>query len=168
MADGADVANLVRDAGGKIVGRTRLQKIAYILEVAGLGRGFRFRYQRFGPFSSEVAASARSATALGLISQVEKEASWGGSFSVFSTRDRTPHSHSKARVDLARLAAKADAIELELAATALFLRDQGFPDPWEETARRKPDKARDGRLEKARGLYRELRQIPTPKRLPVI
>jgi uncharacterized protein len=166
MSDGADVANLVRDAGGRIVGRTRLQKVAYVLEATGLGDGFKFKYQRFGPFSDGVAASARNAAALGLITQVEKEASWGGSFSVFTTRDRAPHSTAKARVELARLAAKADAIELELAATALFLSLHGEKDPWEETARRKPDKADRGRLERAKALYAQMRQIRTPKSLP--
>jgi len=166
MADGTDVANLVRDAGGRIVGRTRLQKLAFVLEATGLGDGFKFKYQRFGPFSDGVAASARNAAALGLITEVEKEASWGGSFSVFSTRDRAPHSASKARIGLARLAARADAIELELAATALFLSLQGEERPWEETALRKPDKADMGRLEKAKVLYAQMRKIRTPKPLP--
>ena len=34
-------AAIVRDAGGRIVGRTKLQKIAYLLELSGLGEGFR-------------------------------------------------------------------------------------------------------------------------------
>lgn len=166
MAEGTDVANLVRDAGGKIVGRTRLQKLAYLLDAAGWGCGFKFKYQRFGPFSDGVADAARSATALGLMSEVEKEASWGGSFSVYSTRDRTPHSPSKAKIKLVRLAANADAILLELAATALFLKQQGEPSPWEETARRKPDKADEGRLEKAKALYAQFSLIRTPRALP--
>jgi hypothetical protein len=40
---------IVRDAGGHIVGRTRLQKIAFMLEPAGLGGGFPFRYKHYGP-----------------------------------------------------------------------------------------------------------------------
>jgi hypothetical protein len=67
---------------------------------------------------------------------------------------------------LVRVAAKADAIELELAATALFLSEQGEENPWEETARRKPDKAGEGRLEKAKALYAQLSKIRTPKPLP--
>jgi hypothetical protein len=35
----------------------------------------------------------------------------------------------------------ADAVELELAATAAFLAYERFPDPWGETARRKPEKS---------------------------
>ena len=39
------VAEIIRAAGGEIVGRTRLQKVAYLLELAGLGHGFRFEYR---------------------------------------------------------------------------------------------------------------------------
>ena len=40
-------AAIVRDAGGQIVGRTKLQKIGFFLEVAGVGSGFPFRYKHF-------------------------------------------------------------------------------------------------------------------------
>jgi len=63
---------------------------------------------------------------------------------------------------------KADAVELELAATAAFLAIEGIPDPWGETARRKPEKAEGGRLLKAKQLYSRLRQISTLKDLPNI
>jgi hypothetical protein len=43
-----------------------------------------------------------------------------------------------------------------------------FPDPWGETARRKPDRADGGRLERAHQLYQRLRAIPTPRPLPPI
>ena len=62
----------------------------------------------------------------------------------------------------------ADAVELELAATALFLAKEGFPDPWTETARRKPEKADAGRLAKAKQLYDRLRAIQTPHPLPAL
>ena len=35
--DATKAAAIVRDAGGEIVGRTELQKIAYLLNVTGLG-----------------------------------------------------------------------------------------------------------------------------------
>jgi uncharacterized protein len=57
---------------------------------------------------------------------------------------------------------------LELAATAAFLAVQGECNPWIETARRKPEKATDIRLEKAKALYRSFQQIDTPKQLPKI
>ena len=63
---------------------------------------------------------------------------------------------------------KADPIELELAATAAFLAAEGVPDPWEETAKRKPEKAEGNRLANAKVLYKALRSIRTPKKLPEI
>jgi uncharacterized protein len=94
----------------------------------------------------------------------------GGNVSIFSVRSAVSRpAPGKARLDIARIASKADAIELELAATALFLAIQnGARDPWQETARRKPEKAEDGRLEKAKALYHKLRQVRTPKPLPDI
>ena len=42
---------IVRDAGGEITGRTRLQKIAYLLEAVGCGDGFHFFCKHHDPFS---------------------------------------------------------------------------------------------------------------------
>jgi uncharacterized protein YwgA len=50
-------AGLVRDAGGRIVGRTRLQKVAYLLTVTGLEEGFAFAYKHYGPYSEELATA---------------------------------------------------------------------------------------------------------------
>ena len=49
LNDAHRAAEIVRDAGGHIVGRTRLQKIAYILEAAGLGGGFPVPVQTLRP-----------------------------------------------------------------------------------------------------------------------
>ena len=55
-------------------------------------------------------------------------------------------------------AAQIGAIELELAATAAFLAEaEHVADPWAETARRKPEKAGNGRLEQAKLAYQRLR-----------
>ena len=51
------VADIIRDAGGKVVGRTRLQKLGYLLELSGLGDGFSFEYRHYGPYSEELAAA---------------------------------------------------------------------------------------------------------------
>ena len=73
---------------------------------------------------------------------------------------------SPGRRALASAAAAASAVELELAATAVFLHFEGAGDSWAETARRKPEKAQGGRLERARALLDDLRRIETPVRLP--
>jgi hypothetical protein len=161
-------AAIVRDAGGYIVGRTKLQKIGYFLEAAGVGAGFPFRYKHYGPYSEQLAAATQHAAALRLITDKEAVANWGGLYSTFYTQMPADPGTHPARVKMAQEMVNADAVELELAATALFLANERFTDPWNETARRKPDKAEGGRLERAKQLYQRLRQIQTPRPLPAI
>jgi hypothetical protein len=164
--DTEKVAAIIRDAGGKIVGRTRLQKTGYLLELAGLGEGFSFEYRHYGPYSEELAAAARDANALGLISEEEHRTGWGGFYSVFTTTLAGPAKDvHPSRTTLVREAGSASAIELELAATAAFLADEGSRDPWGDTARFKPDKAHGEGLKNAKALYSRLQQIDTPRRL---
>lgn len=167
--DTEKVADIIRDAGGRIVGRTRLQKVGYLLELSGLGEGFPFEYRHYGPYSEELASAVRDANALGLILEEEHKATWGGLYSIFTvTHHSEPPSGNLARTRLAREAASASAIELELAATAAFLFTEGSADPWGDTERFKPEKAQSGRLDRARSLYDRLRQIDTPTPLPPI
>jgi uncharacterized protein YwgA len=168
FANVTKAAGIVRDADGRIVGRTRLQKIAYLLSATGLEDGFRFSYRHFGPFSEELASAIRNADLLGLVSETEQQTGWGGTYSIYTSTLKPAQSGSNARHRLAVEAASADAVELELAATAVFLAKEGYVDPWGETARRKPDKAAEGRLDKAKALYRKLVAIETPQRLPEI
>jgi uncharacterized protein len=159
-------AAVVRDAGGYIVGRTKLQKIAFFLETAGLGAGFPFRYKHYGPYSEQLAAASQQAAMLNLINETETVAAWGGLYSTFQSQIPTDSNTPDARRRIAQEMVNADAVELELAATALFLAHERISDPWGETARRKPEKAEGGRLERAKQLYQKLRQIPTPRPLP--
>ncbi|WP_224406709.1 hypothetical protein [Afifella sp. IM 167] len=152
----APVAHIIDDAGGEIVGRTKLQKTAYLLTLAGFENRFRFGYKHYGPFSEDLAEAAELAAAFELISEQQKPASWGGSYSVYAAK-AAGCTVPAGRVGLAEAAAKSDAILLELAATAAYLAQEGRPKPWEETARRKPDKAAEGRLDSAKALYAELR-----------
>lgn len=161
-------AAIVRDAGGSIVGRTKLQKIGYFLEAAGVGVGFPFRYRHYGPYSEQLASAVQHAAALQLVSERETVASWGGLYSIFQTQMPADESVSASRTRLAQEMVKADAVELELAATAAFLAREGISEPWRETARRKPEKAESGRLERAKQLYQRLQKIPTPQSLPEI
>lgn len=170
-------AALVRDAGNHLVGRTRLQKITYLSQLAGYANDFPFHYKHYGCFSQELADAMEIAAGLGLVHEEETPSEWGGWYSVY-TRD--PEKDLAVRSDPGRaaflaFAAEQSAIELELAATAAFLyesegygRTKGKGDPWEETAMRKPSKAAEGRLERAKATYRRLRQMQTPKQLPDI
>lgn len=164
----AKAAEIVRASGGRIVGRTRLQKIGYLLTVAGLEGGLSFGYKHYGPYSEELAKGAREAGLLGLLIETEQLASWGGWYSTYDVSGPIDPSASVARKRLAEMAAAADAVELELAATAVFLSKEGYADPWAETARRKPEKAENDRVQRAQALYRELSSIDTPVSLPLI
>jgi hypothetical protein len=163
------VAELVWDSGGELVGRTRLQKVAYLSQLAGFSNDFEFEYRHYGPYSEELADASQIATGLKLMGKEERTTNWGGFYSIFST---TLVGERSQRSSFVSVAAKIDAIALELAATAAFLyereglgRDRSG-DPWQETAKRKPEKS--SRLEDAKAAYRRLAAIVTPRPLPEI
>jgi uncharacterized protein YwgA len=159
-------AEIVRDAGGRIVGRTKLQKVAYLLELAGLGAGFQFEYRHYGPYSEDLADSVQLAAAFDLISEEERKADWGGTYSIF-TFSETRNSQRDQRSVFAQKAAQIGAIELELAATAAYLKSvNGARDPWEDTKRLKPEKATVARLSAAKQAYKELQKLSVPRKLP--
>lgn len=169
-------ASIVRDAGGRIIGRTRLQKVAYLSQLAGFTRDFPFEYRHYGPFSEELAEAMEIASGVALVNEDERATDWGGWYSVYSVEplaDITVHSDAN-RERFVATAAAIGAIELELAATAAYLyAEEGIGDgvdgdPWEETARRKPDKSGQGRIERAKRAYRELQKLKTPTPLPPI
>lgn len=162
------VTQIVADAGGSIVGRTRLQKIAYLLNAAGFGSEFTFEYKNFGPFSDGLKEATQVASLFGDLVEEERKAAWGGSYFVFRLPGEFRRSEDAHRVQLVETASGADAVELELAATAVFLSKAGFSDPWSETARRKPEKASNGRLAQAKALYGRLKSVSAPQPLPPI
>jgi uncharacterized protein YwgA len=163
-SDGEKVKSIIADAGGQIVGRTKLQKIAYLLEAAGEGEGFHFDYRHYGPYSEDLARATSLAGMTGDIQEKEKIANWGGLYSVYTTS--TSSQEDGVRQRLVKAAAEANSVVLELAATAAYFAENGKSDPWAETEKRKPDKAEEGRLDAAKRLYEELRGIS--QKLPVI
>jgi uncharacterized protein YwgA len=162
---------LIREAGGELVGRTRLQKVAFLAELAGFGEGFAFEYHHFGPYSEELASATEVAVALGLVREEERSADWGGKYSVYFSSEQNLSEQNDRRRFLLE-AKRINAVELELAATAAYLFSvEGLGaripgNPWTETQRRKPAKAADGRLERAYSAYERLRQYPMPTPLP--
>lgn len=159
-------ARLVADAGGEIIGRTRLQKIAYLAQLAGFGREFDFEYRHYGPFSEDLARGMDIAAGLGSVREIERKASWGGWYSVYTLKEPQPASDPRRAKFLSR-AKDFGAVELELAATAAFLFvEENVEDPWAETRLRKPEKALDGRLESAMKVYEALQMLDTPQKLP--
>jgi hypothetical protein len=162
------VAAVIRDSGGTVIGRTRLQKITYLLTATGFETGFNFNYKHYGPFCDDVAIGARFGNLLGDLCESEQHSSWGGLYSIYETDSSIPEGVDPARLKIAQLAANADAVALELAATAVFLANDGFADPWAETERRKPEKCEGGKLAAAKTLLAELQSIKVPVALPQI
>jgi len=166
-------ARIIQDAGGELVGRTRLQKVAYLAQLAGYGQDFEFEYRHYGPFSEDLALGMEIAAALGPVKEEERQAEWGGRYSIYRLRKPTPPANPD-RAAFIQQAKGIGAIELELAATAAFLFTvekigNGKPgNPWHETRTRKPEKAREGRLESAAAAYKGLRRMQTPTKLPAL
>jgi uncharacterized protein len=164
-----NAAAIVRDAGGRIIGRTRLQKVAYLLELAGLGDGFQFEYRHYGPYSEDLSEAIQMADVFGLVTEEERRADWGGVYSIYAATDRAGRPASGVRSEFAEKAAQIGPIALELAATAAYLHvSEGSKDPWEMTKRLKPEKASHGRLQLAKNAYRQLQKIKVPRPLPDI
>lgn len=161
-----DVSAIVASAG-EIVGRTRLQKTATLLELTGVGFDFPFSYHLYGPYSDELVVATDRAVALGYMREEERRAAWGGRYTVFSAPARTS-SGNAARDKLIELARVADSIVLELAVTAAFLASEGEADPWRELEERKPEKITRARLSQAKALYREFAAVDVPRPLPAI
>jgi hypothetical protein len=161
-----EVARIVSLAGGEIIGRTRLQKVGCLLDLVGSGSGFEFSYHIYGPYSEELSIAAGDADALDMITVDDRVAAWGGRYSIYrTTMDFSADASVKS---LARKAAQADSVALELAVTAAFLAANGEDDAWDEVAERKSAKATPEMMSKARSLYADFRKIDVLGRLPSI
>ncbi|PCJ85710.1 MAG: hypothetical protein COA52_15905 [Hyphomicrobiales bacterium] len=161
-----EAVNIIRDAGGKIVGRTRLQKIAYLLMVTGLDNSFRFAYKHYGPFSEQLAFSAKFGALFGALVEHQDKTAWGAMYSTYTVAAGVDTVEANPRHLLASIAVEADSIELELAATAVFLFRDGYDDAWKETAQRKPEKSTKVRLANAKKLLEQLSSVDVPIPLP--
>ncbi len=162
MTDLTDkAAALVRLNGGQIVGKTRLQKMAYLLEAKGLGLGTEFDYRDFGPFSADLAFAMDDAEALGYVSTEERPGFHAVPYTIYAVNESCP-SFDPADVRGVQAALKImdgySALVLELAATAVYLKSNGYPkDFWEEVKRRKPLKATPELIKMASKLISELK-----------
>jgi len=159
------IQDIVSDAGGELVGRTRLQKIGYLLTISGFDETFDFEYKHYGPFSRKLANSIDFAKFASALSEETKATAWGGTYSIFSSEGRPDHKASAVRLRLIDIASKSESVLLELAATAAFLKAE-YSDPWKETIRRKPKKATPTRVAAAKNLYSQLYRLDTPQKLP--
>ncbi len=155
------VTDLVALNGGRLVGKTRLQKTVYLLDACGLGSDFDFDYHHFGPFSADLAEAADGAWAMGMVQQEPKTGSHGVPYVIYSSNAPKPVTIGEmpgtdAENQLAVLAAHS-ALDLEVAATLYFLRANGYGKTAEaELVVRKPLKATPERIAVASNLLIQL------------
>lgn len=160
------IAMIVAEAGGTLIGNTRLQKATYLLQAAGIGFDFKFSYYLHGPYSDGVSTATNDAVALGMVRREVKPTAWGGKYFVYS--GGTSPSPDPRRQALLRHIADATTIAVELAVTALYLAiEHENDDPWSDVAELKSDIASPENITKAKELYNRLAAVPDlPKPLP--
>ena len=159
------VAALLRAAGGRLVGRVRLHKVAYLLDRLGLNSGFQYNYGNYGPFSHDLDNAVADAEAFGLVEETfDRRPIDGARYSIFELTDNASRSPSKAgqlnetvlECHLKTLV-EADVSVLEFAATANWLVEEEGRDDWQEALRRrKGPRVEGGRLGRAEALLREV------------
>lgn len=156
------LADVIAQNGGEIVGRTRLQKVFYLLEARGIGFGLAFDYHHYGPYSEELALAADDAQAMGYLRTEQRQGFHEVPYTVFKvTVNVQPQDKEDAtgtlRAKYLKIMEGYSALVLELAATVVFLKDHGYPDShWMELKRRKGTKVTDRRLEQVKRLLTEL------------
>lgn len=150
------VSSVVAAAGGKLVGRVRLQKIIYLLDQLGLNSPYSYQYYHYGPYSEELSESAEFAKAFNFISEeTAHRATDGVRFNVFTTTQKPDSSvlgelDSTKVEDLVQVMNASSSTVLELAATAHWVRNyEGISDWKDEVVRRKGVKTQGGRLDQA-------------------
>jgi uncharacterized protein YwgA len=161
MTKAEAVQQIIVTNRGRLAGKTRLQKTVYLLESAGHGYGFDFKYHYYGPYSEDLAIAANDAKALDFITISEDVSAIGMPLTIFEAKNSSIQDNEE-RIDkrkgILNILQKYDATSLELAATADFLEKNGYrQDPWSETRRRKSIKATPERVQKAKQLLEELR-----------
>lgn len=150
---------LVALYGGELKGRTRLQKITYLLDQAGADTGLRFFYHNYGPYSAELTQGWDTAW---IFDRLEMESPRGGyGHTTFQTSEPRPKHFgvmpAERAVELITQMRDESDVVLELAATIVFLRKAGYGDGViDEVKARKPHKATDARLDRASRLLKRL------------
>lgn len=166
-----NVADIVQAAGGRLVSRIRLQKIAYLLDQLGAHSGFDFTYHHYGPYSRDLDSAVLDAAAFKLVTEAfERRQSDGARYSVFETEKKAEdyqfsYLEDRKLRDLVQRFASTNITVLELAATAHWLAEAEKVEDWEaEIRRRKGSKTDGGRLEKAKHLLAEVGLPPASHR----
>lgn len=151
------VIAIINAAGGEVVGKTRMQKLVYLIQESHADIGFDFEYHHYGPYSSELSKELAMSTFFDDVKEEPRRRhSDGVPYSVFSTMSETSAPY-KAFVDevsgLAKCLREENSTVLELAATIHWLHHkEGFKGSalWRELEVRKGAKASSTNVEAAK------------------
>lgn len=146
------VSDIVCAAGGRLVSRIRLQKIAYLLDQMGSDSGFSYSYYHYGPYSKDIETAVLDAEAFNFIEEAfEYRKTDGARYSVFVNKGSSKKCISEDRLrEAVKQLSKVNVTVLELAATAHWLANIEKASDWKaEIKRRKGSKTDGGRLEEA-------------------
>lgn len=155
------VVGVVALNGGNFVGRTRLQKTALLLDHCGVNSGVEFEYLHYGPYSSDLAEGWDQARLANRLQMEARTGRYEMPYTVFRTQQPAPErigslSAQTVKNLLSQISAYSDVV-VELAATLLFLHENGYGDGAEkELKTRKPLKSTEQRLRLAKKLLHEL------------
>ncbi len=147
-----------------------LQSIAYLLEVAKVGYGFKFGHKFCSPYCEEVELGSRGAATLGKLNVEQIVTKWGVTKKTYKTS--IPYQGTGAEDDyyhfIVNKAIACKEIQLDLVATAAYYQNIKIDDPWGDIERLKLYDRENGTFEKSQELYEELRLLPAFAKLPEI
>ena len=157
------VVRVIRLNGGEVNGRTRLQKMVFLLDRCGADLGLNFTYHYYGPYSSDLTDGWLDAKAEDRIHVEEKIGGYGVPYSVFRLKKSRIRRKDLGNLEPEEAEAATPKMRevsntvLELAATMVFLQEEV---PRErvigELKALKPNKATDPLIAKAEGLLKAL------------
>ena len=156
--------------GGVIKGSPVLQRTAYLLEVAGVGYGFKFGCKFCSPFCEELELAVNGAKVLREVEFIHTTTQWGVTKTTY--KSNIPYQgEGGADDDYQTIVTKATQCipkQLDLATTVAYYQKIEIADPWNRIWRLKNFDRANGTFEKSQELYEELRSMPALANLPEI
>lgn len=157
------LAGMFKAAEGTIVGRIRLQKIAYLIQEKSGGDDLWFTYYHYGPYSRDLAEELDRSVVLEKINEGFRETGYGSTYSVFEWKGQLPSAENvgampidEAEKLISKLKNKPSVI-LELAATIHWLKAKEKVADWRKELKiRKTLKATEQNIERAESILKEL------------
>ena len=151
-----------------IKGNVTLHCAAYLLEIAGVGYGFKFGCKFCSPYCEELELAVNGAKVLSEVEHIQTTTKWGVTKTTY--KSNIPY-HGDANDDYQIIVTKATQCvpkQLDLATTAAYYQKVEIADPWGEVFACKNFDRESDTFEKSQELYEKLRSIPALVNLPKI